>query len=102
MEPVSWNLAQMIGGRPMSATVVQMTWGPRTSATVAQMAQMVRGRPTSATVAQMEGGAHERQCKVKENYADIMVTRWNLRVRALATHASWSIECMMRHEVWSA
>ena len=52
-------------GRPMSATVVQMTWGPRTSATVAQMAQMVRGRPTSATVAQMEGGAHERQCKVE-------------------------------------
>ena len=84
MEPVSWNLAQMVGGRPMSATV----------------AQMVGGRATSATVAQMEGrGAHERQCKVKENYADIMVTRWNLRVRALATYASWSMQCMMRHGV---
>ena len=41
-------------------------------------------------------------CKVKENYADMMVTEWNLRERVLATHASWSIECMMRSEVWSA
>jgi len=65
MEPVSWNLAQMIGGRPMSATVVQMTWGPRTSATVAQMAQMVRGRPTSATVAQMEGAPTSANARYK-------------------------------------